>query len=476
MLYRFRNCKSLLDHNELQDEYFWFSKVSELNDPSEGFINFYWQGDYIAWLGLFKNYVWQLYEYIIQAPIFIDGDNIDALNKLFFLSSLNCNDKDLPIKRIREDVEKKVIADKDIADVCFLLDTKKYAVTIRGLINIFKMLHYRALCIIDEIMENKGIIKHIPWLRRALENKFNVPKYKSLSAELLSWLNSGQKEIENLMKYNLGYNELMSLGLNDNEFLNEKDEKKKNYFETMITALNFSELYVPQMMKFGFMDSYTCSFAKYYDSSAMWANYADNHKGIVLMYNYADDMCDIELEKMPISKAENNVTEIRKLNFSQVEYSDAIPKFNWFYVLGKLFGDERKHWLIDNEKESLILEKMRMDGQKYLDSLLNIDKGRMLHKSKCWQYEYEYRCFQSYSITEFYGENEIGQKYKYDFADLYGIIFGIRTSYEYKIRIIDIVREKCKKYNRDKFDFYQAYLDYDSGKIKKQKLDIGLFQ
>lgn len=280
------------------------------------------------------------------------------------------------------------------------------------------------------------------------------------------------------MQYNLGYNELISLGFNDFEFLHEKDERNKKYFETIITALNFAELYVPQMMKFGFMDSYTCSFAKYYDSSAMWANYADNHKGIVLMYNYEDNVRNIELKKITISKEQksNRLTDLRNLNFSQVEYSDTIPQFNWFYILGKLFGDERKHWLINDKKESLILEKMFMDGQKYPDSLLNIDKGRMLHKSKCWQYECEYRCFPSYWITEFYGEDEIGQKYKYDFADLHGIIFGIRTGYEYKIRIIDIVREKCKKYNRDKFDFYQAYLDYDSGKIKKQKLYIGLAQ
>ena len=65
MLYRFRNCKMLLEHKELQEDYFWFSNIRELNDPSEGFIKFYWQGDYIAWLGLFKNYVWQLYEYVI---------------------------------------------------------------------------------------------------------------------------------------------------------------------------------------------------------------------------------------------------------------------------------------------------------------------------------------------------------------------------------------------------------------------------
>lgn len=98
MLYRFRNCKMLLEHKELQEDYFWFSNIRELNDPSEGFIKFYWQGDYIAWLGLFKNYVWQLYEYVIFSPLYID--DVDKLNKLFFVRSWTCNDSDLPIKKL----------------------------------------------------------------------------------------------------------------------------------------------------------------------------------------------------------------------------------------------------------------------------------------------------------------------------------------------------------------------------------------
>lgn len=476
MLYRFRNCKSLLEHKELQEEYFWFSNVSELNDPSEGFINFYWQGDSIAWLGLFKNYVWQLYEYVANSPLFID--DVDKLNKLFFVYSWQFNNEDLPIRRIRENIEKIVTEDANIKDICDILEKKNQIVTICGLMNIFKMLNYEALHIINKVIEKEGFAKYIPWLKWSLENIFYTSKYKSLAAMLSSWLNDDQEKVKNIMTNKLAYDELSIFGFNDSDFLNEKDEKKKNYFETMITALNFSELYIPQMMKFAFMNSYTCSFAKYDDSSAMWGNYADNHSGIALMYDYADDMRNIELKKIPNVKAEKsgNVGKKRELIFSQVEYSDNIPKFNWFEVLGKLFGDERKHWLIDGKKESALLKKMYSNEKEYLDVLLDIDKKRMLHKSSCWNYENEYRCFPSNWIVEFYGENEIGQKYKYDFADLYGIIFGIRTSYEDKLKIINIVRDKCRKHKRNKFEFYQAYFDYDSDKIKKYKLDIKLLQ
>lgn len=476
MLYRFRNCKSLLEHKELQEEYFWFSNVSELNDPSEGFINFYWQGDSIAWLGLFKNYVWQLYEYVTTSPLFID--DVDKLNKLFFVYSWQFNNEDLQIRRIRENIEKIVTEDANIKDICDILEKKNQIVTICGLMNIFKMLNYEALHIINKVIEKEGFAKYIPWLKWSLENIFYTSKYKSLATILLSWLNDDQEKVENIMHNNLAYDELSTFGYNDFEFLNENDAKMKNYFKTIIIALNFSELYLPQMMKFAFMNSYTCSFAKHDDSSAMWGNYADNHKGIALIYSYENDVCDIELKKIPILKVETSESmgEKRKLIFSQVEYSDNIPRFNWFESLGKLFGDERKHWLIDGKKESVILEKMYSNEKKYLDVLIDVDKKRMLHKANCWNYEHEYRCFTPNCIIEFYGENEIGQKYRYDFTDLYGIIFGIRTSYEDKLEIINIVREKCKKYNRKDFYFYQAYFDYDSGKIKKRRLDIKLLQ
>ena len=183
MLYRFRNCKSLLEHKELQEEYFWFSNVSELNDPSEGFINFYWQGDSIAWLGLFKNYVWQLYEYVTTSQLFID--DVDKLNKLFFVYSWQFNNEDLPIRRIRENIEKIVTEDANIKDICDILEKKNQIVTICGLTNIFKMLNYEALHIINKVIEKEGFAKYIPWLKWSLENIFYTSKYKSLATILL---------------------------------------------------------------------------------------------------------------------------------------------------------------------------------------------------------------------------------------------------------------------------------------------------
>lgn len=43
---------------------FRFASREELNDPMEGYLNIYWQGDRAAWEGLFRNYVCSVYQAI----------------------------------------------------------------------------------------------------------------------------------------------------------------------------------------------------------------------------------------------------------------------------------------------------------------------------------------------------------------------------------------------------------------------------
>jgi hypothetical protein len=64
------------------------------------------------------------------------------------------------------------------------------------------------------------------------------------------------------------------------------------------------------------------------------------------------------------------------------------------------------------------------------------------------------------------------RKFKYDFKNLQGIIFGIKTSTENKKIIIRKIIDKCKMYDRQNFDFYQAAYDNNTGKIYKYKLNF----
>ena len=114
MLYKFRNCENMLKYDELEEECLWFSNTSNLNDPGEGLINFFWQGDEVAWLGLFKNYAWQLSEFTCRA-LFLKG-NIEGFSKLFFCFSWESFSKNVFFTK-RDGIADVVRQDKDVVEL-----------------------------------------------------------------------------------------------------------------------------------------------------------------------------------------------------------------------------------------------------------------------------------------------------------------------------------------------------------------------
>lgn len=49
-LFRLRKTESLIGaHQELENQEIFFASPDELNDPLEGFLNIFWQGDRIVW-------------------------------------------------------------------------------------------------------------------------------------------------------------------------------------------------------------------------------------------------------------------------------------------------------------------------------------------------------------------------------------------------------------------------------------------
>lgn len=462
MLYKFRNCENMLKYDELEEEYLWFSNTSNLNDPGEGLINFFWQGDEVAWLGLFKNYAWQLSEFTCRA-LFLKG-NIEGFSKLFFCFSWEFFSKNVFFTK-RDGIADVVRQDKDVVELAETLNRHNCKISAYGLQFIFSILHRKFLYILVEEMAEKF-------------EEFKVFDVMKLYFEQICNDEVYQKRLSELMRLVADMSRFEALAMKCYE--QRENDRLKNtnnviygdIFHEIFFKLDFQKIYVERMRKFAFEDGYSCSFADDFKSSAMWGNYADNHKGLALIFDYEKSLKEIELEEISFDLNGNRKCKKSSVKCGVVKYSNSVPEFNWFYILGKLFADERSLWLIDNGKTSRILTKMHEDENKYSDSLFLADEMRMLRKEESWEYEQEYRFFRSYWLTDFYGNNGAGINYRYNFDALKGIIFGIRTSLEQKKKIIDIICSKCKKNKRDDFKFYQAYLDYVSGEVKIYELNI----
>lgn len=57
-LYHYRSINSAL--LEIENGTFHFASKEELNDPLEGFVRVFWQGDKMAWEGLFRHYIYSV--------------------------------------------------------------------------------------------------------------------------------------------------------------------------------------------------------------------------------------------------------------------------------------------------------------------------------------------------------------------------------------------------------------------------------
>ena len=63
LIYKFRNMKSFLEYKELEDHYFYFSKIDKLNDPWEGNLSLGWNTDESDnwkdfYLTIFASFIW----------------------------------------------------------------------------------------------------------------------------------------------------------------------------------------------------------------------------------------------------------------------------------------------------------------------------------------------------------------------------------------------------------------------------------
>jgi len=64
------------------------------------------------------------------------------------------------------------------------------------------------------------------------------------------------------------------------------------------------------------------------------------------------------------------------------------------------------------------------------------------------------------------------RKFTYQFSDLEGIIFGIKTPEDSKTSIIRIIEEKCRAEHRTDFKFYQAFYSKKDAHIDRNEIPL----
>ena len=162
-LYRYRSIQKLFEYKELENLEIYFAKPNELNDQMEDYMNIVWQGDEIAFKGLFKHYLYTLSHLYYMASLVKRNEKLDIEHLPVFLSidALKAPEMETLFK----DIYFEFFSSEIISNIPTLMANSNKKFSADEILLIFKTIHMYAYLII-----NTQIKKHI-WRKDSLKDK-----------------------------------------------------------------------------------------------------------------------------------------------------------------------------------------------------------------------------------------------------------------------------------------------------------------
>lgn len=455
-VYRFRNVTNLLDRKELENSEIYFAAPEQLNDPLEGHINLYWQGDEVIWRNLFRHY---LNCVLYALGLFADAEQRretaewkflhvrDPLVNGIYPEHIELRERIFGHEVVGSYIERIARTPRRIGPyelhthleaihpfviyACYMWYGERADAETQAKVADFSRVVQRA---VDRTRSSMQIMDQ---LDAACDNDFEKreEQYKllMLAAEETSVLNYYQNtlDVENKNRAFI-----------HNDFC-------RAYI------LNLRTLMYPRWFAACFMES--CS------GEAMWGYYGDSHAGVCLKYKTSLDSAGKASLRMNIPcgvsgvSSDDIIFSFVNLQFLPVTYEAAHLEQNFFDTLHAVTIPVLNHqWLYDGEgRRSKCGRQSTVDESDWRTAYWQDARYSTSTKTRAWRDEGESRLvYQSDGFN--LDINTSLRAMKYDFSALDGVIFGIRTPARDKIKIIEIVERKCKEAGRTDFNFYQS--------------------
>lgn len=471
-LYRFRTADRLLGKDstnsepavpgELEMLEIYFAPPEQLNDPLEGYREVYWSGDRIVWINLFRHYLlvlafrsWQLndvrYGHPLPKelpvgiyPLQLEGVELAAYQEMDEL--------------LRADEIFQAYA------IAFAKDENKHY---KPQLSYYLIgLHSRFLSIVLTVNERHQLtnIKHA-------EGPFDPLVDCDYHLPLIA-------QIEKHGGVGRNFHTYRQIALN----FSALEIKTANALESHAAILKeinegFAPRYVDQIEVLMHPKWYISCFMKECDNSAIWGSYGDNHKGICLKYlvSAQDSELSMEINK-PVGvggRGRDIDFSFQSMRFKEVRYDREHSEIDFFRSLGNVPNEALGgFWYNDgNNYLSTKSEWYKTDSSDFRKQHWDEFYLALTSKLPQWKSEKEYRLVLNSGMDLSDKKNRTLQ---YKLSSLSGIIFGIRTPLEHKLKAMRIIKAHCIREGREGFDFYQAYYDPESKSIQHALLPISI--
>ena len=465
--FRFRGMEYLLEdkYQELEKRTIYFASPDELNDPIEGFRDIVWKGDKVVWTNFIKHYIFSLLVSYFLYSITKESEEFDV-------DKIPIPDQwDLPpnphLQRLFDDIWHRFLNLPKMSEIFETLANTNREIRYTELELLLNAIQSIFIVQNRELYFQHGIISESE-MQQQFEKFPTAQKWSELILTSLIELEGTETEEQNRDMFQI----IQELRNNYRiiHLLNYPNFSVQFQKNALLMILDFPRKYLNEVEGLLWPKWYTACFMKSYHNSSVWGHYGDKHRGACLIF---------ESEKTGSSNSlelhQGTDDSRRKIQFHEISYRDKPSEVEFFRSIGKLPVKALMRLWYTDEDNNISEYAPPSDGidtwqKNYWDNFYR----SITVKSKDWEYEQEHRLILKDSL------NKLEEKFKekqnrtltYNFHSLKGIIFGIKTSDEDKLRIIDIIHRKLKKNNRTDFKFFQAYYSPQDGDIRKFEIQL----
>lgn len=478
--YRLRPIESLLGvYKELETQTIYFASPEELNDPMEGFKDLFWLGDEILWTNLFKHYLrcvsvtftlilllgkepvtWT--DIPVEEPSHANGPGADELDEKIFAA---------------------FFAQPSVAEFVKGLAHSGHPIRRDELSSYIRLMHPFASLVTQKVFaENMGgpPLDAPPEVWTAVIDALgNLPLALREMAKAEKDIGSSPESVDvRATIFAIGRNTARQMDLihqyNRRETPDARDTPNKTFF-----YFQFPDGYVDQLSRLTYSKWHAACFMSDIGNSSLWGSYGVGHKGVALKFKARPGAGHPTLGLHGVNgwSHQGPIRGLIQHEFLPVTYGTSHVPIDFFASLGNMsIGKLNRYWYQDaSGARSARPEKFFADQPAWRKQYWENYTKIISTKLDDWKHENEHRLIFSSSLVD-QANSKAERALKYNFEDLAGIVFGIKTSEEHKMAIMKIIETKCRAENRFDFLFYQSYFSPDTGAITHSPLPFLKFK
>ena len=481
-VYRFRSIEYLLgnEYQELERQSIYFASPDELNDPMEGFRDIVWSGDKIVWTNFLKNYIYYLHVSYLLLTITSSSAELDS--DIIPIPGQWDEPPAPRLRRLFDDHWHRFLNLPNMQEIIEALANTNRKIRYRELECYLRLIQivFSAHILELEIEHLELEIERLELEREQVpvsesENRESTEEYSQEALEdILTMLTAFEKTITE-EQVNTMFQNIEAL-INRDRIIRQLNSPISTGKLATDDKLFYDspKQYLQEIEKLLWPNWYAACFMKNHHNSSLWAHYGDRHRGVCLIFESeeASNSNNLDLHQVAGER-------VKTVRFHEINYVDKPIEIDFFRSIGGVLLEELiRRWYADEEGNiSECAAHIRRGDDMDTVSLITWAKNyennfrrAITTKTKDWEYEQECRLILKDGSDEF--DEKQKRALTYNFNSLKGIIFGIKTTDEDKLKIIRIIQSKCKEDNRTDFKFYQAYYSPEDGNIHKVEIQL----